>query len=94
MNCANTDLLQELRKGIVTTSAAGTEQIAGAFAALVPENQVLALHGDLGAGKTNNFAFFIVHQVECFCDSEVGQFYIPFLSDHDIFRIYIPVHDS
>ncbi|MFQ3224567.1 MAG: tRNA threonylcarbamoyladenosine biosynthesis protein TsaE [Lentimonas sp.] len=52
MSSADTDLLQQLRKGIVTTSADETEQIARAFAALVPENQVLAFHGDLGAGKT------------------------------------------
>ena len=52
MSSANTDLLQQLRQGVVTTCAADTERIAGAFASLVPENQVLALHGDLGAGKT------------------------------------------
>jgi tRNA threonylcarbamoyladenosine biosynthesis protein TsaE len=52
MSSADTDILQQLRQGIVTTSADETERIARAFAALVPENQVLAFHGDLGAGKT------------------------------------------
>jgi tRNA threonylcarbamoyladenosine biosynthesis protein TsaE len=52
MNSADADLLQQLRQGIVSTCAAETERIAGAFAVLVPENQVLAFHGDLGAGKT------------------------------------------
>ena len=52
MSSTDTDLLQQLRKGIVTSSADETERIARAFAALVPEDQVLAFHGDLGAGKT------------------------------------------
>lgn len=52
MSSADSDLLQQLRQGIVTTSAEETERIARAFAAYVPENQVLAFHGDLGAGKT------------------------------------------
>ncbi len=52
MSCADTDLLQQLRQGIVTTSAKQTEQIARAFADYVPDDQVLAFHGDLGAGKT------------------------------------------
>ena len=52
MSSLDSDLLQQLRQGIVTKSADETERIARAFAALVPENQVLAFHGDLGAGKT------------------------------------------
>lgn len=52
MSRIESDLLQQLRQGIITTSADETEQIARAFAALVPEDQVLAFHGDLGAGKT------------------------------------------
>ncbi len=52
MSSADSDLLQQLRRGILTSSAAETEEIARAFAALLPEDQVLALHGDLGAGKT------------------------------------------
>lgn len=52
MTAPETDLLQRLRQGIVTQTATETEQIARAFAAHVPEGHVLALHGDLGAGKT------------------------------------------
>jgi tRNA threonylcarbamoyladenosine biosynthesis protein TsaE len=52
MSSAGTDILQQLRQGIVTTTADETERIARAFATHVPENQVLAFHGDLGAGKT------------------------------------------
>jgi tRNA threonylcarbamoyladenosine biosynthesis protein TsaE len=52
MSSTSTDILQNLRQGIVTTSAAETERIARIFAPLVPENQILAFHGNLGAGKT------------------------------------------
>ena len=52
MSRAKTDLLEQLSAGIVTTSADQTETLARAFAALVPVDQVLAFHGDLGAGKT------------------------------------------
>ena len=52
MSRAKTDLLEQLSDGIVTTSADQTETLARAFAALVPVDQVLAFHGDLGAGKT------------------------------------------
>jgi tRNA threonylcarbamoyladenosine biosynthesis protein TsaE len=52
MSTSGSNLLQQLRQGIVTKSADETERIARAFAPLVPENQVLAFHGDLGAGKT------------------------------------------
>lgn len=52
MSRAKTDLLEQLSVGIVTTSADQTEALARAFAALVPVDQVLAFHGDLGAGKT------------------------------------------
>lgn len=48
----NTPLLERLRTGIISKSAAETESIAQDFARLIPENHVLALHGDLGAGKT------------------------------------------
>lgn len=47
-----TDLLEQLRAGITTHSAEETEALAGQLAGLLPENHVLALHGDLGAGKT------------------------------------------
>ncbi len=46
------ELLKQLRRGITTTSAQETEHIAREFASLVPEDAVLAFHGDLGAGKT------------------------------------------
>ncbi|MBC8368501.1 tRNA (adenosine(37)-N6)-threonylcarbamoyltransferase complex ATPase subunit type 1 TsaE [Opitutales bacterium] len=52
MSRAKTDLFEQLSAGIVTTSADQTEALARAFAALVPVDQVLAFHGDLGAGKT------------------------------------------
>lgn len=45
-------LLLSLRQGMATATAEATEQLARAFASVVPENHVLALHGDLGAGKT------------------------------------------
>ena len=46
------NLEDRLKDGIETASAEETEALAHAFAALVPENQVLAFHGDLGVGKT------------------------------------------
>ena len=49
---SGTDILEQLEAGIRTDSAEATEQVARALAARVPENQVLAFHGDLGAGKT------------------------------------------
>lgn len=52
MSRADTEILEQLRQGVITTSAEETERIARAFAAFVPEDQVLAFHGDLGAGKT------------------------------------------
>jgi len=52
MSRAKTNLLEQLSAGIVTTSADQTVALARAFAALVPVDQVLAFHGDLGAGKT------------------------------------------
>lgn len=45
-------LLQKLHHGITTETADKTIQTAREFASFIPENQVLALHGDLGAGKT------------------------------------------
>jgi tRNA threonylcarbamoyladenosine biosynthesis protein TsaE len=38
--------------GLVTRSGEETERAAEAFAALLPPDTVLALEGDLGAGKT------------------------------------------
>ena len=44
--------LQELAKGIRTGSAQATEAIGAELASHLPANCVLALHGDLGVGKT------------------------------------------
>lgn len=52
MNNANDRLIQDLYRGITTKTADETIQTAHDFALFVPENQVLALHGDLGVGKT------------------------------------------
>ena len=41
-----------LRAGVVTASAEETRALAAAFAAELPIDVILALHGDLGAGKT------------------------------------------
>ena len=49
---SGTDILQQLEAGITTDSAEATEQVARALASCVPEDHVLAFHGDLGAGKT------------------------------------------
>ena len=46
------DLLQQLRSGVSTESEIETLEIAQALAEIFPENHVLALEGDLGAGKT------------------------------------------
>ncbi|MEO0055164.1 MAG: hypothetical protein RLZZ50_1111 [Verrucomicrobiota bacterium] len=45
-------IFTELRAGIVTASAAETQAFAARLAAELPPGTVLALHGDLGAGKT------------------------------------------
>lgn len=47
-----TDLLQRLRAGVTTDSAAGTRALAAAYAATLPPDTTLALHGDMGVGKT------------------------------------------
>lgn len=52
MNNANDRLIQALYGGITTKTADETIRTAHDFALFVPENQVLALHGDLGVGKT------------------------------------------
>lgn len=44
--------LDDFRRGFTTTSAAETHMLAEQFAGLVPPDTVLALHGDLGVGKT------------------------------------------
>jgi len=45
-------LLDRLSEGIETSSEEETLNIARALAKIFPENHVLALEGDLGAGKT------------------------------------------
>lgn len=42
----------KLRRGVTTTSAEETENLAAEFAAAIPPDSTLALHGDLGVGKT------------------------------------------
>lgn len=46
------NILDRLRAGVATTSSAETQELAEALAEVLPENAVLALEGDLGAGKT------------------------------------------
>jgi tRNA threonylcarbamoyladenosine biosynthesis protein TsaE len=47
-----TDFLKQLGHGVCSQTAAQTETLGTALAAHIPENTLLALHGDLGAGKT------------------------------------------
>lgn len=42
----------KLRAGITTESADATRQLAAEFAATLPPDTTLALHGDMGVGKT------------------------------------------
>jgi len=42
----------ELRAGITTESAEATRRLAAEFAATLPPDTTLALHGDMGVGKT------------------------------------------
>ncbi|MDF9827546.1 tRNA threonylcarbamoyladenosine biosynthesis protein TsaE [Ereboglobus sp. PH5-10] len=46
------DFLQQLRAGLTTHSAEETRSLAERLAHVLPRNATLALHGDLGAGKT------------------------------------------
>lgn len=46
------DLLTRLRRGVTTASAAETRELAATLAPLIPPDTVLALHGNLGVGKT------------------------------------------
>ena len=48
----DSSIFTELRAGIVTASAAKTQAVAERLASVLPAGSVLALHGDLGAGKT------------------------------------------
>src|SRR6184192_3012551 len=45
-------ILDRLRAGVTTTSAAETQALATELAAVLPPESTLALHGDLGVGKT------------------------------------------
>jgi tRNA threonylcarbamoyladenosine biosynthesis protein TsaE len=45
-------ITEQLRAGVITASAAETQSIAAAFAATLPAGTTLALHGNLGVGKT------------------------------------------
>ena len=47
-----TSIYDKLRAGIATTTAEETRAIASEFAATLPADTTLALHGDLGVGKT------------------------------------------
>ena len=45
-------ILAELRAGVVTNSAEETRRLAAQLAAVLPSDVTLALHGNLGVGKT------------------------------------------
>jgi tRNA threonylcarbamoyladenosine biosynthesis protein TsaE len=45
-------IFAQLRAGVTTDSAAGMQTLAESLAAALPPDATLALHGDLGAGKT------------------------------------------
>jgi tRNA threonylcarbamoyladenosine biosynthesis protein TsaE len=44
--------IEQLRQGITTDSAEQTQSIANALAGMLPTEVTLALHGDMGVGKT------------------------------------------
>lgn len=46
------NICDKLRAGVVTESAAQTRALAAELAPVLPPDTVLALHGDLGTGKT------------------------------------------
>jgi tRNA threonylcarbamoyladenosine biosynthesis protein TsaE len=46
------NIFDKLRTGVQTTSAAETQSLAAEFAAALPPDTTLALHGNLGVGKT------------------------------------------
>jgi tRNA threonylcarbamoyladenosine biosynthesis protein TsaE len=47
-----TSIFDRLRLGLRTASAEETRSLAALFAAVLPADATVALHGDLGAGKT------------------------------------------
>ena len=46
------DIIEQLHKGLTTHSPEETKHVAIELAKVIPVDTVLALHGDLGAGKT------------------------------------------
>jgi tRNA threonylcarbamoyladenosine biosynthesis protein TsaE len=46
------NIFAELRPGVTTTSAEATRALGARLAAALPADATLALHGDLGVGKT------------------------------------------
>jgi tRNA threonylcarbamoyladenosine biosynthesis protein TsaE len=47
-----TNIFAKLRAGVSTATAAETQALAAQFAGALPADVALALHGDLGVGKT------------------------------------------
>jgi len=45
-------MLDKLRQGVITESAESTRELAAGLAAILPPESTLALHGDMGVGKT------------------------------------------
>ncbi len=45
-------VMNQLRTGVATTSAEETRRLGARLAAVLPPDAALALHGDLGVGKT------------------------------------------
>ena len=45
-------IVEKLRKGVTTRSARQTRALAAELAAVLPPVATLALHGDMGVGKT------------------------------------------
>ncbi len=52
MNFTAMNIFAKLREGVTTSSAEETHALASALAAALPPDSTLALHGDLGVGKT------------------------------------------
>ena len=52
MKTGQTTILAELRAGVTTASAEETRRYGAQLAAALPPDTTLALHGDLGVGKT------------------------------------------
>ncbi|MBW7895015.1 MAG: tRNA (adenosine(37)-N6)-threonylcarbamoyltransferase complex ATPase subunit type 1 TsaE [Opitutaceae bacterium] len=47
-----TSICDKLRAGVTTGSAEETQTLAAAWAATLPADVIIALHGDMGVGKT------------------------------------------